>query len=77
LKKLAEAIGAEPFNFYSARHTWATVARNDLGIDKYTVNEALDHVDSGLRIADIYIKKDFAQINKANRRVIEYVFKRF
>lgn len=77
LRQLAEAIEVEPFDFYSARHTWATIARNDLGIDKYTVNEALDHVDPGLRIADIYIKKDFSQINKANRRVMEYVFKRF
>lgn len=77
LKKLAESIETEPFNFYSARHTWATIARNDLGIDKYTINEALNHVDPGLKIADIYIKKDYTQINIANRKVIEYVFKAF
>lgn len=60
--------------YYSARHSWATIARNDLNIDKWTVHEALNHVDNATKITDIYIKKDFARINEANKKVIEYVF---
>ena len=51
----------------------ATIARNELGIDKATVDEMLNHVGSN-RIADIYIKKDYKQINIANKKVVDYVF---
>lgn len=74
LHAVAKSIGVQQFDFYSARHTWATIARNELGIDKYTINEALNHVDADMKIADVYIEKDFSQINLANRKVIEYVF---
>lgn len=59
--------------YYSARHSWATIARNDLGIDKWTVHEGLNHVDNATKITDIYIKKDFARINEANRKIVDYV----
>ena len=38
LKKVGEAIGVKGLKFYSARHTWATITRNNVGIDKYTVH---------------------------------------
>lgn len=60
--------------FYSARHTWATIARNDLGIDKYTIHECLCHIDRDTAIDDLYIKKDFRLINEANKKVVDYVF---
>ena len=74
LHQLADVLGMNRFDFYSARHTWASIARNEVGIDKYTVNEALNHIDPALRIADVYIKRDFTQINIANRKVLDYVF---
>lgn len=74
LRRVAKDIGVPRFDFYSARHTWATIARNELGIDKSTVNEALDHVDEGMKIADVYIEKDFTQINLANKAVVEFIF---
>ena len=64
----------DTLQFYQFRHTWATIARNELGIDKWTIHSALNHVDSGTRIDDIYIKKDFRLINDANKRVLDYVF---
>ena len=59
--------------FYQARHTWASIARNQLHIDKYTVNDALCHVDREMRTTDLYIKKDFSIINEANAKVIDFV----
>lgn len=64
----------EEVTFYSFRHSWATIARNDLGIDRYTVNEALCHISEDIKIVDTYIKKDFTQINIANRKVLDFVF---
>lgn len=71
---IEKRLGIGNLTFYSARHSWATIARNDLGIDKWTVHEGLNHVDSATKITDVYIKKDYTHINDANYRVIEYVF---
>lgn len=75
LKEVGKAIGIDDLEFYAARHTFATIARNKLGYDKSTVGEALNHVEKENKITDIYIQKDFFIINKLNKEVIEYVFK--
>ena len=72
LHAIAKDLNIPQFDFYSARHTWASIARNKLGIDKYTIHEALNHV-SELDITDIYIQKDYTNINNANTKVIEYI----
>lgn len=66
-----------PISFYSARHTWATIARNDLGIDKGTINDALVHIDKDMAVTDLYIKKDYRLINEANKKVIDFVFGKY
>ena len=53
---------------YSARHTWATLARK-AGQEKATVDEALGHAGD-LPMADVYIERDWATINKANDAVL-------
>lgn len=61
------------FIFYISRHSWATIARNDLRINKYVVHEALNHVDDAMKVTDMYLEKDYSQNDDANRRVITYV----
>lgn len=57
--------------FYAARHSWATIARSAaLKIDKYTVHEALNHVDPSVKITDRYIERDWSVIWQANAAVI-------
>lgn len=61
----------EHITFYVARHTWATVARSAaLNIDKYTVHEALNHVDADMRVTDRYIDRDWGVIWQANAAVV-------
>lgn len=61
--------------YYYARHTWATIAYNDCGIDMQTIHEALNHAsDASMKITDVYVKKDFTRIWEANRKVLDYVF---
>lgn len=74
LKKIGEEIGVKDLDFYAARHSWATIARNDLRIDKYVVNDALVHVDKSMAVTDIYIKKDFSEIIEANNMTVDFVF---
>lgn len=74
-KKRKEKIPLiQNLQFYQARHTWASIARNDLHIDKYTVNDALCHVDKEMRVTDLYIKKDFTLVNEANKKVVDFVY---
>lgn len=62
--------------YYYARHTWATIAYNDCGIDMQTIHEALNHAsDANMKITDVYVKKDFSRIWDANRKVLDFVFK--
>jgi integrase len=68
-----EGIEVEDLEFYAARHTWATLARNKAEIDKATIHEALNHVDEQMRITDIYIDRDYSQQDEANKRVLELV----
>lgn len=71
LKRIGRAIGEEDMEFYSARHTWATLAVNEAGIDKYTVHTALNHVDEKMRVTDVYIKKSWKPVDNANRKVLD------
>lgn len=71
LKKLGDIIGVDDLEFYAARHSWATIANNDAYVDKYTVHEALNHVDETMRVTDIYIRKNWERIDKANRAVLD------
>lgn len=59
--------------FYSARHSMATIAVNDVGISKYVVNDMLNHTDPALKVTELYIKRDFKTINVANMEVLNFV----
>ena len=74
LKEIGAKLKIDALQYYAARHSWATIAVNRVGIDKYTVHSALNHVDETMRITDIYIERDFVNENKANRKVVKYVF---
>lgn len=60
---------------YVARHSWATIARNECGISKDDITLALNHksADKTERVTDIYLKKDWSLIDKANQKVIAYL----
>lgn len=61
--------GLDRFDFYAARHTWATLARR-VGVEKATVDEALAHVGD-YRVADIYAERNWQLAWEANRKVLE------
>lgn len=68
-----ESVKVDDLEFYAARHTWATLARNKAEVDKATIHEALNHVDEQMRVTDIYIDKDYSQQDAANKKVLELV----
>jgi integrase len=76
LKLVGKTIKTDDLEYYAARHSWATIALNKAGIDKYTVHSALNHVDDAMKVTDIYLEKDWSLINDANRKVLDFVFKK-
>ncbi len=58
-------------SLYWARHTWATIAFS-IGIPEEIIAEALGH-SHGNRTTAIYIDKSVANIDAANRKVLDYV----
>lgn len=73
MSKLSLLVGKK-LTFYSARHSFATIAYNDCGIDKFTVHKMLNHIDNGTKITDVYIKTDFKKINEANKKILDLLF---
>lgn len=74
LKEVGSILGVDDLEYYAARHSWATIALNKVGIDKYIVHAALNHIDDSMKVTDIYIERDFVNENKANAKVVKYVF---
>ena len=74
LKEIGSILKIEDLEYYAARHSWATIALNKVGVSKYVVHEALNHIDEAMRVTDIYIERDFSNENKANAKVVKYVF---
>lgn len=59
--------------FYMGRHTWASMARNKCDVSKDDVAMALNHVDQALKTTDTYIETDWSIIDRANRKVLDYI----
>lgn len=74
LKEIGAILEVDDLEYYAARHSWATIALNKVGIDKYIVHAALNHIDESMKVTDIYIERDFVNENKANAKVIKFVF---
>lgn len=61
------------YTYYAARHTYATLAYNVAGIDKYTVHELLNHADKDMKITDRYIERDWQGLFDAHTRVVRLI----
>lgn len=75
LKEVGQLCGIEKLTTYHARHTWATLARNEVGVTLGDVGEALNHSPRGSeRVTDIYVERDFSRVWDTNRKVLDLVF---
>ena len=62
LKEIGRQLGVDDLEYYAARHSWATLAINQAGVDKYTVHSALNHIDTSMKVTDIYILKEISRL---------------
>src|SRR5690606_9654518 len=61
-KGLQRIFPNDELTTYYARHSWATIARNNCGVSKDDISEALNHKGSH-GVTDIYLKKDWHVID--------------
>lgn len=68
LKTIGDAVNIDNLDFYSARHSWATIARNDCDVSVDDISLALNHSSvSSSRVTDRYIRKDWTRIDDRKR----------
>lgn len=72
ISKLCKEAGLPPMTSYALRHSWATIARNEVGASEEDVAFALNHV-SAHKVTDRYIRKDYSRIDKLNAEVVGLV----
>ena len=76
IKRIGKMAGIDDLTFYAARHSFATIAYNDCGIDKYIVHSMLNHVPQEMKITDVYIRRTFDKENEANKKVLDLLFQK-
>lgn len=72
IAKLCKEAGLPPMTSYALRHSWATIARNEVGASEEDVAFALNHI-SAHKVTDRYIRKDYARVDKLNAEVVKLV----
>lgn len=67
------APAERPYTYYSARHTYATLARNVIGAEMYTVHELLNHSEQAMKITDRYVERDWQRLFNAHLKIVALV----
>ncbi len=76
IKQLCKAMGMPKEDWYSVytfRHTWGTVAQNDVHASISEVAFAMNH-SAGHKVTRGYIKIDFSPAWELNDKVIDFIF---
>ncbi|MDO4163136.1 MAG: phage integrase SAM-like domain-containing protein [Bacteroides sp.] len=76
IKQLCRAMGMakeERYSVYTFRHTWGTVAQNDVRASISEVAFAMNH-SSGHNVTRGYIKIDYSPAWELNEKVIDFIF---
>lgn len=75
LKQVAKDAGIKMnLTYYVARHSVATIARNQLNVPMDDVALLLNHVSEEHRTTDIYVEKDFSRIDAVIRKLIDLLY---
>ena len=72
LKKYCKRVNIKDnITLYSARHSWASIAYNNMKVDRYTINDCLGHKSRDLRMTEPYIHRQWKPLWEANKKVLK------
>lgn len=69
--RFVKGVMPDGLSAYWARHTWATIA-SGIGVPMEVIAEGLGH-SNGMSTTSIYIKFDRTRVDKANRKVLDFI----
>lgn len=72
-KEYLGMVDAKHYTPYTFRHSWATIAQNDVGAGYGEIAFAMNHV-SAHKVTMGYVKPDFSRAWELNEKVVEKVF---
>ena len=75
MSQLSAQTGIPGLKFYSLRHSFGSIARNNCRLDLGFIGEALNHVEKGRSTTRIYIEKDWSIVDEVQEAVISYIKK--
>lgn len=64
---------SQPYCIYTFRHSWGTIARNDIKASMYDVAFSMNHA-SAHKVTEAYVKPDYAIVSELNQKVIDFIF---
>ena len=76
IRQICEAMGMrkeERYSVYTFRHTWGTVAQNDVKASISDVAFAMNH-SAGHKVTRGYIKIDYSPAWELNEKVVDFIF---
>lgn len=73
IKTVCKRAELTSFSFYAFRHSWATIADNNLDAPIELIAFGLNH-QSAHKITWRYTKKDFTKVDRLNEDVLKFVF---
>lgn len=63
----------ESYCVYTFRHSWGTIARNDIKASMYDVAFSMNH-SSAHKVTETYVKPDYSVVSDLNQKVIDFIF---
>ena len=72
LKQVGEDCGIPGLYYYQARHTFATIAHNELRYSLEDVGKCLTHVPT-MKVTVGYVREDWSVVDEVNEAVADFV----
>lgn len=73
MAQVSKLTGIPGLKFYSLRHSFGSIGRNNCRLGLDFVGEALNHVEHGRSTTKIYIEKDWSIVDDVQEAVLSYI----
>lgn len=73
IRSICKYNNIDSYCVYTFRHTWGTVARNDIKATLGDVAFAMNHA-SAHKVTEGYIKTDYSPVSELNQKVVNFIF---
>lgn len=73
LRRICKHNDLEKLCMYNFRHSWGTIARNEIKASMYDVAFCMNHA-SAHKTTEIYVKPDYSIVTEINNKVVNYIF---